>query len=108
MGKFLYEGMAKVEFDDRLLSHLQLVIGAKLRRGESFPFTWKDESSFGEGRTSVWIHPRANIAYKFDGGRQASINRVWIENLMYTANSVGGLYVVPEPLARITRSTDGE
>lgn len=100
MGKFLYDGMVNVEFDDRLLSHLQVVIGAKLRRGESFPFTWKDGSHVGDGRTSVWIHPRANITYRFDGGRQASINREWVDHLMYTANSVGGLYVVPEPPVR--------
>ena len=32
MGKFIYEGSIKVDFDDRVLAHLQLVIGSKLRR----------------------------------------------------------------------------
>ena len=58
MGKFIYDAIVKVDFEDRLLAHLQLVIGAKMRRGESFHFTWKDDPSIGDGRTTVWIHPR--------------------------------------------------
>ena len=70
MGKFIYDSMVKVDFEDRLLAHLQLVIGAKLRRGESFHFTWKDDTSIGDGRTVVWIHPRVSLVYKFYGSRQ--------------------------------------
>ena len=97
MGKFIYDSTVKVDFEDRLLAHLQLVIGAKLRRGESFNFTWKDDASIGDGRTVVWLHPRASLVYKYYGGRRPSINRAWIEALIYTANSPTGLYVVPEP-----------
>lgn len=104
MGKFTYDGIVKVDFEDRLLAHLQTVIGAKLRRGESFHFTWKDDSSIGDGRTSVWIHPRVSIIYKFYGTRRPPLNRAWIENLMVTANSINGLYIVPEPLEGITES----
>ncbi len=43
MGKFIYDSTIKVDFDDRLLAHLQVVIGAKLRRGEAFHFTWRDD-----------------------------------------------------------------
>jgi hypothetical protein len=104
VGKFQYDGLAKADFEDRLLAHLQVVIGAKLRRGESFPFTWKDDSSVGAGRTTVWMHPRANITYKFYGSRPPAINRAWVEALMYTANAVGGLYVVPEPASSTPES----
>jgi len=97
VGKFIYDGLAKVDFEDRLLAHLQMVIGAKMRRGESFHFTWKDDNSIGDGRTTVWIHPRASIVYKFYGSRRPSLNRTWIDALMHNANSVTGLYVVPEP-----------
>jgi hypothetical protein len=97
MGKFMYESMTKVDFDDRLLAHLQVVIGAKMRRGESFHFTWKDDLSIGDGRTIVWIHPGASLLYKFYGSRRPSINRAWVEALMLTANSTTGLYAVPEP-----------
>ncbi|WP_458040944.1 MULTISPECIES: DUF7882 family protein [Bacteria] len=97
MGKFIYDSMIKVDFEDRLLAHLQLVIGAKLRRGESFHFTWKDDSSIGTGRTVVWVHPGVSLVYRFYGSRQPQINRAWVEALTYTANAPTGLYAVPEP-----------
>ena len=49
MGKFTYEGGQKVEIEDRALTHVQLVITAKLRRGEPFPFTWREDVSIGGG-----------------------------------------------------------
>lgn len=97
MGKFIYESSVKVDFEDRTLAHLQLVIGAKLRRGEPFHFTWEDDASIGNGRTTVWIHPRCSIVYKYYGGRKPSLNMAWIDALAYTANSPSGLYLVPEP-----------
>lgn len=97
MGKFIYEGSHKVDFDDRVLAHLQVVIGNKLRRGESFHFSWKDDPSIGDGRTTVWVHPRATLVYKYYGGRRPALNRTWIDALSDTANSPGGLYLVPEP-----------
>jgi len=97
MGKFTYDGLVKVDFEDRLLAHLQLVIGAKIRRGESFHFTWNDDLSVGGGRTTVWVHPRVSVVYKFYGGKAPVINRAWVDVLMFTANSPTGLYTVPEP-----------
>nr|BFF11985.1 hypothetical protein GCM10025699_32880 [Microbacterium flavescens] len=67
MGKFIYDGNVRVDFDDRTLAHLQLVIGTKLRRGEPFHFTWKDDTSIGNGRTTVWVHPRCTLVYKYYG-----------------------------------------
>lgn len=97
MGKFIYEGGVKTEIEDRALTHLQLVITAKLRRGEPFAFTWKEDPSIGGGRTTVWIHAGSAIVYKYHGSRQPSVNRDWIEALAFTASSPSGLYLVPEP-----------
>ena len=97
MGRFIYDSAVKVDFEDRLLAHLQLVIGAKMRRGESFHFTWKDDATIGDGRITVWVHPRCSIVYKFYGSRKPRINRAWVDALLYTANSPTGLYAVPEP-----------
>ncbi|MFB8387786.1 ATP-dependent DNA ligase [Microbacterium sp. NPDC055910] len=97
MGKFLYDGRLSVDFEDRLLAHLQVTITTKLRRGEPFTFVWKDDTSIGDGRTMVWLHPGLSIVYKFYGSRMPQLNRAWLEALMYTANSPTGLYVVPEP-----------
>lgn len=99
MGTFIYENTITVDFDDRTLAHLQLVIGAKLRRGEPFHFTWKDDASIGDGRTSVWIHPRCSIVYKYYGSRTPRLNVAWIDALAFTSNSSTGLYLVPEPPA---------
>jgi hypothetical protein len=97
VGKFIYEGLVKVDFEDRLLMHLQTVIVAKLRRGEAFNFSWKDDTSIGDGRTTVWVHPRSSLVYKYYGSRRPRVNRAWIEALAYTANSPAGLYIIPEP-----------
>jgi hypothetical protein len=97
VGKFQYDGIVKVDFEDRTLAHLQAVIGAKIRRGESFHFTWKDDTSIGDGRTTVWIHPRVSLVYKYYGSRQPALNRAWVDQLMFNANSITGLYVTPEP-----------
>ncbi|WP_292830885.1 ATP-dependent DNA ligase [Microbacterium sp.] len=102
MGRFSYEGDAKVDIDDRALAHLQVVIGQKLRRGEPFYFTWRNDASLGEGRTTVWLHPQASLVFKFHGSRQPSLNRAWLEALSHTANSGSGLYVVPEPAVSAT------
>lgn len=97
VGKFIYEGGPKVEIEDRALLHLQLVMSTKLRRGEPFAFTWREDQSVGGGRTTVWIHPGSALVFKFAGSRQPSISRAWTEALAFTANSPGGLHLVPEP-----------
>lgn len=97
MGRFNYDGSVKVDFDDRVLAHLQVVITQKLRRGEPFPFTWRNDASLGDGRTTVWLHPNASLVYKYHGSRQPQLNRAWLEALTNAANSTAGLHVVPEP-----------
>lgn len=107
MGKFLYENVVKADFDDRVLAHLQMVIGMKQRRGEAFHFTWRDDASIGDGATIVWITARTTIAYKFYGGRKASLNRAWIEQMMLAANSGGGLFVMSEPADIVPSGSEG-
>lgn len=105
MGKFIYENTIRADFDDRLLLHLQTVISSKLRRGEPFHFSWRNDASVGNGRTTVWIHPECSLTYKYSGKRQPSLNRAWLEALAYTANTSAGLHVVPEPAEQ--REHDG-
>lgn len=100
MGRFTYDSSVRVDFDDRTLAHLQVVIGAKMRRGESFHFEWKDDPSTGDGRTMVWVHPHATVVYKFYGSRMPAVNRAWVDALMMLANSPGGLHVIAEPAER--------
>lgn len=97
MGRFHYNTLVKTEVEDRVLAHLQIVIGNKLKRGESFYFTWRDDPSVGDGRRAVWIHPSADLDFKYYGSRAPAINRTWLEKLAHAANSTGGLFVMSEP-----------
>src|ERR1700710_1624654 len=97
MGKLTYDSSLTVDFDDRTLAHLQLVIGAKLRRNEAFYFSWRDDEAIGDGRSVIWLHPTIPLALKFFGGRPPGINRVWVDELMLTANSPAGLQLIEEP-----------
>jgi hypothetical protein len=97
MGRLIYDGTVRVDLEDRTLAHLQLVITTKLRRGEPFYFTWRDDASVGDGRTTVWLHPACSLVFKFYGSRRSQLNPAWVDALSFTANSSTGLYLVPEP-----------
>jgi len=107
VGKLVYGAPTwTVEFDDRSLAHLRIVMIAKLRRGESFSFSWKYEAAHGAGRSSLWVHPAIPLQFEFFGGREPALNRAWIDALMTTANSPAGLELVPEPETPITPPGD--
>ena len=96
MGTLLYGNPGIViTFDDRVLMHLQIVISTKLRRRESFVFTWTDSVGEGSGRSAIWIDPTSTLYYRYFGSRTPSINRDWIEALMLSANSAGGWITGP-------------
>lgn len=105
MGRFHYNAITKVEIEDRALAHLQVVIGQKLRRGESFFFSWKEDASVGDGRSTVWLHPHATLHFRYHGSRRPELNRDWLEALTVVANSNTGLYLIPEPPRQAGSST---
>ena len=96
MGTLTYDSTLTVRFDDRTLTHLQMVIWAKLRRGEHFAFTWTDEKAESK-RTSVWCSPTIPMTFQFDEAEATQPNPRWIELLTKSANSAGGLRPLPEP-----------
>lgn len=96
MGKLLYGPNIEVVFDDRVLAHLQLVIGLKLRRGESFFFSWRDEQAVGDGRSVIWLDPSIPLVFRYNGGRMPRINRDWLEVLTQSSNSAQGLQLTEE------------
>jgi hypothetical protein len=96
MGTLTYDVVSRVEFDDRALAHLQIVIASKFRRNESFSFSWVKDAAHGSGRVTVWMHPSIPLVYEFSGSRMPTINRTWLDVLMQTANSATGLHLVPE------------
>ena len=106
MGRFSYEGQTHADLDDRALAHVQIVIANKLRRGEPFYFTWRDDPSLGHGRTSVWIHPTCSMVFKFRGSRRPPLSRRWIDGLNQLANTPAGLRLVPEPTTVVDMHVD--
>ena len=92
MGTLTYSGWV-VEFDDRVLTHLQVVIVQKFRRGEAFPVSWIDDVSIGNGRSAMWLTPSVPIFFKFDGSRVPTIDQAWIDVLARSAASPRGLIV---------------
>jgi hypothetical protein len=99
MGSLTYDVVSKVKFDDRALAHLELVIASKFRRNESFNFSWVKDPAAGSGRTTIWMHPAIPLVYDYDGSRQPTINRAWLDVLMEVANSSTGLRLIAEPPA---------
>ncbi|MEF2979310.1 DUF7882 family protein [Subtercola sp. YIM 133946] len=103
MGYIRYDG-TQVQFDDRLLTHLQIVIVQKFQREQSFLMSWKDSPVTGDGRASIWLTPNIPIYFKFLGGRMPTISRVWLEALATSADSSTGLIVTAED-GRVAYST---
>jgi hypothetical protein len=98
VGKLLYgDSDIEIEFDDRTLTHLQIVIGAKLRRKESFFFSWNEDPATGNGRSSIWMSTSIPLYFKFFGGKTPTLNRDWVALLTDSANSGTGLVFIPEP-----------
>jgi hypothetical protein len=106
VGTLTYDSTMKVDFDDRVLAHLRLVIGMKLRRGESFYLSWRDDNSIGDGSSTIWLNPAIPIAFKFNGSREVAINPRWVESLMNAANSSTGLRPVREPDSDVQREPE--
>ncbi|WP_378147964.1 ATP-dependent DNA ligase [Cnuibacter sp. UC19_7] len=108
MGKLIYGSSGiEIEFDDRTLTHLQIVIAAKLRRRESFFFSWKDDPAVGDGRSSIWLDASIPLYFKYAGGRVPAINRDWLEVLTASSNGSGGLQFSEEPRGPVTPATHG-
>ncbi len=98
MGKFIYNSSTReLEIDDRTLAHLRVAVLNKLRRSESFSMTWEHGVENGSGRTTIWLHESIPLQFVFSGNRPAKLNRLWIEQLLLSANSTAGLQFVPEP-----------
>jgi hypothetical protein len=109
MGK-LYYGAARfeVEFEDRVLAHLQLVMTGKLRRSEPFMLSWSTPVERGSGRSMIWIHPTTDLHFQFAGSGRPAVNRDWLERLAVLANTATGLYVTPEGELHSTDHDPGE
>ena len=97
VGILTYNSTRTIELDDRLLAHLRNVVYAKLRRGESFSFSWENTPERGSGRQSIWMSPGTPLAFQFFDSKEIPLNQEWIRQLTKSANSPGGLVPTQEP-----------
>ena len=77
--------------EDRTLSHVQVVVGVKLRRHEPFFLSWTSGSAQGSGRHSLWIDRGVPLHFEYIGNRHPAVNREWIEQLITAANGPAGV-----------------
>lgn len=108
LGTFYYGGDSshKIEIDDRILAHLQIVMVSKLRRGECFVFVWNSPDADAYHRTNVWIAPPIPLRFEYSAERAPTINRNWLEVLAASSNGVQGLRVIDEPDIAATATPD--
>lgn len=96
-------GNISVDFEDRLLSHLQIVIVQRFRRNETLVMSWLDATSVGDGRSSLWMTPSLPVYFKFAGSRVPAIDEQWLKRLAESAASSSGL-IVTAPNGEIARA----
>lgn len=87
-----------IGIEDRALAHLKVAITTKLRRGESFTLSWRHTEDQPRGRSTLWLHASIPLRFVFDEPETPELSRDWIEELMRSANSTGGIRLVPEHL----------
>jgi len=95
VGQLIYDHIGPaVEIDDRTLAHLKVVVTTKLRRHESFTLSW--DTPDAHGRTTIWIHPAIPVRFVFDDDEPTELNREWIQRLVHSAASGGGIVLTGE------------
>lgn len=99
MGTIQYGGVGDdIHIEDRALAHLKVVIATKLRRNESFTLSWKHHDGDAVGRSTIWLHPSIPLRFTFEEPEAPQLNVKWIEQLMHSAGSTGGIQLVDEVL----------
>lgn len=109
MGTIYYGGAeTPIHIDDRALAHLKVVIATKLRRNESFTVSWQHPEGQPRGRSTIWLHPSIPLRFVFDDPEPTELNRAWIEQLARSANTSGGIALVPEQVDAATVPAMGD
>jgi hypothetical protein len=85
-----------IGIEDRALAHVKIAITTKLRRAESFSLSWIHPEDQARGRSTIWLHPSIPLRFVFDAPDAPELSRDWIEELMRSANSTGGVMLVEE------------
>ena len=95
MGTLFYAGDA-IPMDDRTLAHLKVALVTKLRRAESFTLSWTHPSNGQSGRSTIWLNPAIPLRFEFDTPEPPPLHREWIEEILRSANTTGGIQLTKE------------
>ncbi|WP_246190620.1 DUF7882 family protein [Agromyces agglutinans] len=99
MGTLYYgDSGTPIGIEDRALAHLKVAVVTKLRRGESFTLSWQHADDQPRGRSTLWVHQSIPLRFVFDTPETPELSREWIEDLMRSANSTGGIQLVEDHL----------
>jgi len=96
MGWLHYESMM-FSTEDRTLAHLEVALLQKLRRGECFFFRWRIAPENGSGRVALWCSPGIALRFRFGSAEPVEINKTWVEELIASSYSDGGMELSDEP-----------
>ena len=95
MGTLFYASEA-IPMDDRTLAHLKVAVVTKLRRRESFTLSWTHSDDPVAGRTTIWMHETIPLRFEFLEAEPPELHREWIEEILRSANTTGGIQLTPE------------
>lgn len=95
MGTLMYDTQ-RIEFDDRLLVHVQVVIVQRFRHGEGFAMSWVRSVAIGSGRSTVWLAPTVPVVFDFESARVPAISPAWLRRLTDSAAGGTGMILMNE------------
>ena len=94
MGHLYYGNLPDpIEFPDRLLAHLKVVIATKLRRHESFTMSWRNAADDEGGGSTLWIEPSIPLRFVFGSAAPEPLHAPTLSELANRASSTAGLTV---------------
>ena len=92
MGYLFYGSTTEpIEIPDRLLAHIKVVVATKLRRSESFMFSWRHPEA-ASPRSTIWLQPAIPLRFVFHSDGE-NIDPAVLRRLAEAANSSKGLVV---------------
>lgn len=98
MGTLVFGGAGtEFTFEDRLLSHLKIVVSMKLSRQESFFLSWDRPGSEGSGSTSLWVSPSVPLQFRFRRSVAPALNKAWLKAMSEGSYGPRGLVLSEEP-----------
>lgn len=89
---FYGSDVAPISLPDRLMGYIKVIASTKLRRGESFTFTWTGTA--GEpGRSTIWLQPAIPLRFVFDSPEPEQLVGDYLRALADQANAASGLVI---------------